>query len=150
IGRGVAPDRWNKWAPRFGFAWDPFGKGKTSIRGGYGIFFEIPALGTNQTFNSQPYSINYGISAPPSFANPYGAIVAQIPFIAPTTPAQRAAYQFVMPQGLYYTIPAAFTNGYSQQFNLSLEQQLIQNWKLTVAYAGSLGRHLIMDQQLNP
>src|SRR6185369_4106047 len=46
------PDR-NDWAPRFGFAWAPKGDGKTSIRGGFGIFYDILKAEDNFQFNGQ-------------------------------------------------------------------------------------------------
>ena len=46
------PDK-NDWAPRFGFAWDPKGNGKMSIRGGFGVFYDILKGEDNLQFNGQ-------------------------------------------------------------------------------------------------
>ena len=47
------PDTHN-WAPRLGFAWNPDGHGKTSIRGGFGVFYDILKAEDNFQFNGQP------------------------------------------------------------------------------------------------
>src|SRR5581483_3108325 len=44
------PDK-NDFAPRFGFAWDPTGAGKTSIRGGFGVFYDVLKGEDNLQFN---------------------------------------------------------------------------------------------------
>jgi hypothetical protein len=45
FGNAVARQANHNIAPRFAFAWDPFSTGKTSFRGGYGIFYDLPPMG---------------------------------------------------------------------------------------------------------
>jgi hypothetical protein len=62
-------------APRFGFAWDPTGNGKQSVRASYGIFFETPHSYTDKDFAAAPpWASTITLTAPPGgFADPFWA-----------------------------------------------------------------------------
>jgi hypothetical protein len=87
----LVPTDWNNVAPRFGFAWDVLGTGRTAVRGGYGIYYD--QLDANLIQNTgQPFRYAYTITAPYSLTNPLlggPAIPATVnltnpTFVAPT------------------------------------------------------------------
>ncbi len=66
VPRATVKNRMWNLGPRFGFAVDPFGNGRSSIRGGYGMFYsQIRQQAHNQISNNQPFSIKLTIDNPP-------------------------------------------------------------------------------------
>ncbi len=144
VPRGLTPTAFSHISPRLGFAWDPFGDGKTSIRAAAGVFWGSPSGNEwNQPGNAMPFSIRNGFGSETSMTSIYNV---GFPSTAPGggifpytfTPSAPKFY----PSQSIEAIPSNFKDSSVYQFNLSVQRQLPYHVSLTAAYVGTLGRHL--------
>jgi hypothetical protein len=152
VPNGITPNRWARFSPRIGVAWDPTGKGKTSVRLGYGVFSDtlrLVALNTNST--NQPFSLGITTFDIP-FSEPYrnspGVLPALVSYGAPRA-EDRPTRQFIAPVR-HNSIDPDFTAGYMQQWNANLQQEVWKNTVVTLAYVGSKGTRMMIGQNINP
>jgi hypothetical protein len=137
----ISTDR-NNIAPRFGFAYDLTGDGRTSLRGAYGIFYDaVPGVAVFQNINVPPFNRFIQLDVPPSFANPYQGFAVN--------PQLDPARDFPCPC-LVIGFSPDFRTPYMQQFHFTLQRQLSRNLMVEAAYAGSLGRKLGGYLEINP
>jgi hypothetical protein len=142
ISKGIVPTKFNDLAPRFGFAYDVSGNGKTAIRGGFGIFYDN--LNANTVGIGQPYHYEASIGfAPGSFSLPTFGLPD-----APPDYTDRAHAQFVTPYSINYA-DANLRTPYTMAFNLGVQQRILAA-TLEINYVGKLGRHGIIPFDQNP
>lgn len=125
-------------APRVGFAWDPKGDGKTSIRGGYGMFFEhgtAKEANTGSLEGSSPLVL--------TMTNPYPFSYANIG-LGGTNGTTPVAFPLDVT-----SIPTKTVWPYVQQWSFSVQRQLLKDTVVTLAYVGSKGTHLTAELQAN-
>lgn len=153
IERGIVPNRWANFSPRFGFAFDPTGKGRTSIRGGYGVFFDtlrLVAMNTNSI--NQPFSLGVTTFDPFSLTDPYrnnpGVLPLLVAYGAPR-PEDRPTREFLRPVR-QNSIDPDFNTGYVQQWNFNVQHELPGAFVVTAGYVASKGTKLMVGQNINP
>jgi outer membrane receptor protein involved in Fe transport len=148
IPRGGHPTLWRNVAPRLAMAWSL--NQKTSIRTAYGRFYD-----TARFFNfpktlvfTPPYSVSRTTNDV-QFSDPYAGKNNPFPYLPPQTPQELASYQFSRPVRVT-SYPHDFSSGYAQQWNVSIQRELIGDLVLSAAYVGTKADDLPTTRQINP
>jgi len=129
-------------APRFGFAYDVFGNGRTALRGGFGVFHD--AVNANVIGVGEPFYDRFTFASPSGGASePMAGLPAVPTSYDPKNP------QFVAPFSLFFP-DKNFKTPYVIGFNFGLQQRLTDTASVEVNYVGKLGRHLTIPYDLNP
>lgn len=141
FGSVVNPNSNNNWGPRFGLAYDPFGNGKWSVRAGYGVFYDrtLNGIWEQNAFVDPPL-------VQTSTVNNNGSSSLNL-FDNPTAGA--AAGPSLGPNSLKVTGTPTFKVPSYQDFNLSVQHELMRNTVLEVGYVGTRGVHLLGDININ-
>ncbi len=147
----------NDFGPRFGFAWDPYGTGKTSIRGGFGVFYDVLKGEDNLQFNGQAPFFGFADlpldPGPNAFSDPFGNVGQANPFPS-KPPAQNIDFDAAgfLPfggGGVYFVDPNLRTP-YIYQYNLSLQRELHKDLIAELSYVGSASHGLTALVDRNP
>jgi hypothetical protein len=163
---GMTSTYYKAFAPRVGLAYSPnfdsgflgkvFGNnGKTSIRTGWGLFYNpieelvMAQFGAEPPFGGSSSLFDTFFNTP--FVYQAGGSVAPNPFngILTPTPGHSVDYSLFRPILLYGEFQPHLRTQYTAQYNLTIQRQLAQDMMLQVGYVGSEGHRLLASHDIN-
>ena len=158
---GLTQTYYKAFAPRIGIAWSPGKSGKTSIRAGWGMFYnpieqlvleqfsaEPPFGGSTLIFGTlfnTPFYAQSNFQYPNAF-NPQGG---EFTGIQNPVPGQPVDWSIFRPILLFGEFQPHMRTQYTDQYNLTIQRELARNLVLSLGYVGSQGHRLLATTDLN-
>jgi hypothetical protein len=140
---GIVKTQYKDFSPRVGFAYDAFGNGKTAVRGAYGIFYAARAVSLTTNPEQQPFILDNTITNTPNLVTPYAPNVDPFPYVVNLQNPQ------FLSGATLSSIPLSAGTPYVQEYNLTVEQELLPGWSLSVGYVGSVSRKFYLSRDQN-
>ena len=155
IPNGLTQTYYKAFAPRIGIAWSPGNSGKTSIRAGWGLFYNPIEQLVLEQFSAEPPFGGSTFPVGTLFNQPFlgqnGATVFPNPFNGVLNPprGQPVDWSIFRPILLFGQFQPHMRSQYSAQYNLSIQRELTRDMKLQVGYVGSQGHRLLATHDIN-
>ncbi len=163
VPNGLTQTYYKAFAPRIGVAWSPGSSGKTSIRAGWGLFYNpieqlvLEQFSAEPPFGGSTFPFNTGFNTP--FQDQGGGFTYPNPFGLPSlsgvngilTPprGQPVDWGMFRPNTLFGQFQPHMRNQYSAQYNLTIQRQLTNDMKFEIGYVGSQGHRLLATHDIN-
>jgi hypothetical protein len=159
VPKGLTSSYYHAFAPRIGMAWDPFKDGKTTIRAGWGLFYNpIEQLVLEQFQGEPPFGgsslISEGLFATP-FVSQSGSAgnltISPNPFNGILNPARGSNVDWAAfrPILLFGELEPKLRSQYTAQYNFGITRELSRDTVLSVGYVGSQGHRLLATRDIN-
>jgi len=150
-GSRVNSDQNNNWGPRFGIAWDPQGNGKTAARAGYGMFYDrsLNGIWEQNEFGTGPFNADPPLVQTAATISPAENInlfdnssqgAKPGPSLAPINPVMTGT---PTASGVVFKAPIY------QDYNVSIQREVLPSTIFELGYVGTKGTHLLGDIDLN-
>jgi len=130
-GRNIINNDWNNFGPHLGFSWDPFGDGKTGVRGSYRVAYDRFMMSVFGGFSSRNYGATTSIQKTPFDRLSNLSSIVPIPAPAPFAPLGNVR------QSQAYVGDPNMGTPYVQSWTFGIERQLHSDWKVDVSYVGN-------------
>jgi len=154
IPAGLTATYYRTFAPRLGIAYSPGSSGKTSIRAGWGMFYNPMEQLVLEQFSAEPPFGGSNIISYPLFNTPYldqTGLQKPNPFngILKPQPGSAVDWALYRPILLYGQFQPHLRTQYSAQYNLNIQRELTRDLVLQVGYVGSQGHRLLASHDIN-
>ncbi len=163
ISNAMTQTYYNAFAPRIGISWSPGTSGKTSIKAGWGLFYNpieqlvLEQFSAEPPFGGSTFPFNTFFNTPFldqsggfSYPNPFGLpSLAGVNGILNPKRGQPVDWGMFRPILLFGQFQPKMRSQYSAQYNLTIERELARDLKLQVGYVGSQGHRLLATHDIN-